>query len=871
MENGLTLIQYINEYHPQPSDELKSTYIPTDFQNFLHSIIIVKTSSNLTLNQTDRALSYLDLVDSILCNVHNYRTDDVLVNGYSIPLSQTHTGIKVVNPEISFVVNHLKGVHWNHLFNCVGVDAFSDIVLNTTCYLKQNELYVQLWGKGIAFAQQVERKTLPKQNMMYKNRRVTKVNNRLLSDSISILSSMFPNINTKNLPKSFRKLKKLLDRVILNHQACNYDQIFSNIVPFAEPIQESILKNATEMSSVIRFCLTIMGKVFPLETWGTSENKVQIFRYLARYLKSRSFEKIHLNEVTYATKITSIKWLGRTQNVTSRQDRESRLGIFSTFIHWVFIYYLQNIVRSFWYVTDSVNSDEVTLLYFPHYSWNQIQEKWLNNYISKYLVKVSLPSIIEKMDFTAKYNFGRLRLAPKLNDFRLICVPSKLAINSLKNSDEAKYKKNKYEYLHYRNNIIRPARQILSFKLNFLTDPKHNFYSRCQSSRDIAISILNYKKHLTCQNHSLPEIHMVKFDMKHCFDRLNQSKIVECVENLFAGDEDEKLYFIRQYWETSTTKKMLGKLRSLIVEQQKLANYDLIESDILSASHSKLFIDRSKTISMSKKRLIQIVKSQVFDSLCMGIYENSVYRRKHGVFQGFALLSILCDIVYDAMVLENFAFLEESGSRLFRLVDDFLILSTDTRACNRVLLILDGCSLQKYGAFVNAEKTGLVMGPSRTNLLKFVGLSINTSTLDISRIYPKSSFMTITKQKSFKSTYTYLTWCFTARMDNFLVSMDLVSLSVALSNITHVLVSTLNAFYLSCKYLTRKRHEFDQMYFQSFLLELLLQSLTKFRDINASEEHIDDVFHEFKECVAFFLSDKDMFAQTLHWITELNL
>lgn len=871
MENGLSLIEYISRYHHDKEDQLNNILFPIGFQDFLNFTTIVQTPSKLTLPQSNGTLSYLDLVDYIVSYLHLNKSDDVLLNGYSTPSSQSHLGTRVVNPEISFLVNQLKGVYWNQLYNSIGFDAYCSILLNTKCYTKQNGNYVQIWGKRITFTHQAERLCLLKRNMLYKYRRGTYVNHHLLSDSISILSSIFPHINTKNLPKSFRKLKKLLDKVIINHQTCDYDHIFSNLVPYSEPLQQSILKNATELPRVVRFCLTIVGKVFPLETWGTKENKVQILHCFAGYLKSRAFEKFYLNEAISSIKITNINWLGRTQTITSKQDNENRIFVFSTFIQWVFTYFLQKIVRSFWYVTDSVASDQISLLYFPHYTWNRIQEEWLGDYISKYLVKVNLPIQTNKVDIITKYNFGRLRLVPKLNDFRLICVPSKLAIDVPKTLDENQKRRFNYEYLYYKNHIIRPARQLLNFKLNEVKDFKRTFYSRCHSSRDIAIGIMNFKKELMVKNHELPIIFMVKFDMKHCFDRLNQNKILECAEKLFADDDEDKLYFIRQFWETSASKKAMGKLKSLIADQQTLTDYDLVKPESFNSLYPKVIIDRSKTLKISKKRLIDIVKSQVFDSICMGVQENSLYRRKHGVFQGFALLSTLCDLVYDTMVLENFEFLEQSNSRLFRLVDDFLVFSTDFQKCEQVILILGSCTLQKYGAFVNAEKTDLVMEASRKSFLKFVGLNINTSTLEINRTYPKSAFISATKQKSFKSTYSYLNWCYTTQMDNFLINLDLVSLSVALSNITFILSSILDAFYLSCKHLKRKGHEFNEIHFQTFLLELLLLSLTKFQDINESSEHYDQIVYEFKQCMADVLGDKDMFIKSIQWIAKLEL
>lgn len=218
----------------------------------------------------------------------------------------------------------------------------------------------------------------------------------------------------------------------------------------------------------------------------------------------------------------------------------------------------------------------------------------------------------------------------------------------------------------------------------------------------------------------IPKLFILKFDMKECYDRLSQPVLMKKLEELFENQDNKTLYYVRYYAQLDASHK-LKKVKTTIDTQYHNLN---ILSSSRHLSNCKSLVDKTKTIALQKGNILEVCRSQIYD--VVGSVKDArgnlhLYKRKRGVFQGFSLLSIFCDILYSAMVHDCFQFLWKSKQDFLfvRLVDDFLLVTPDSNIYDQVHNILSGKILESYGAFVNKDKTVVVNQNNHENKYRF--------------------------------------------------------------------------------------------------------------------------------------------------------
>lgn len=517
--------------------------------------------------------SYPDFIDALVSYLVLVKSLNVLVHGYAHTSAGNQWNSHIVNSSVSFQVNQLKDNNWNTIYNIVGRTEFMNLILKYKCYVKQkNGSLVQIFGNQILNdSPSTSRKSISK--MLYKSRRIRQVTSVLPQDSMTLLKIIFPGEVNNFVPKKYRKLRNILLRVIKNDKKTKYNYIYNNLVSRCSTSAQ-VLENVTPISEVIRFVITIIGKLFPLEVWGSTRNKSILFRNVVMILNSSLHQQYFVQESLKSVSITEIPWLGKTRRITSKQDHESRCIMLRFFVEWFYFHCVTDIIKLFWYVTEST-SEESTLFYFPHYNWNVISGPWVSKYIETFLEEVRMGEELHVKGLDCKFNYGRMRLIPKKRDFRFICVPSRTPFGLSRNQDAKTVEKQKYEYIRYVNGILRPVRQILSRRSN---EVRNRTIPRSRSFRDIATQISSFKFSLLDRFGQVPNLYFVKFDMKTCYDNLNQSRIVVSLESLFDGIDDDTEFFTRQYSENSTRN---SKLKAMITEIRHGGNahtYKLDES-----------------------------------------------------------------------------------------------------------------------------------------------------------------------------------------------------------------------------------------------------------------------------------------------------
>jgi telomerase reverse transcriptase len=241
-------------------------------------------------------------------------------------------------------------------------------------------------------------------------------------------------------------------------------------------------------------------------------------------------------------------------------------------------------------------------------------------------------------------------------------------------------------------------------------------------------------------------LYFAKVDVKAAFDTIPQDSVLQLMSSVPSEEE----YRIAKHvamkpsggsHEGDGKSKPIHKWTALAkpVDDVKLFNDEL---------ESKLAVERRDTV------FVENVVSQVRDTddllrlLAEHIKYNMVkigkkyYRQKEGIPQGSVLSSLLCNYFYADLEMRHLHFLDNDGSLLLRLIDDFLLITTEPSHAKKFLQIMhDG--LPEYGVRVNPDKTlvnfeATINGKKVPRLVgsrkfPYCGSFIDTKTLNLSK------------------------------------------------------------------------------------------------------------------------------------------
>lgn len=793
MENGETLGNYIQNAFPEKHPCLENPDLPISFQWFLKSIIILEsTEENLKISVNYLANQYPEFIDLVIKYLIDGKSSNVLANGYSQPSSNgwnSHT----LNSTRSFPVNEIKKPNWHRVYAIIGKENFTHLLLCTRGFLMLgSNTFLQLFGSPSLFKTNHKSSTfeISKLKSLYHQKAVQGISKVFFEDNFHDLLSLNAN----------PEFPKLLSAWKNNDKNCKYSFIFKSIVKQNIPHKE-VLKNATKIGFVVKFVLTICGKLFPMQTWGNEKNKKLFLKLILTYLRSPANLRICLQSSLIDFDHEQITW---SINV------ETTLLV----MLWILKNVVSRIVSSYWYTTNLTASGE-NVYYFEHNIWNKLTKSWFEEYLNKYLTIADCSESLDEV--INNYNYGYLRLIPKVNSFRLILVPAKVLYSMRK---EPVCNESKFGYI--------AAKESIDFIRLLLSKMCSDFGAFPYNStvNEVVNDINDYKlsvcSRIGCQK---PKYYILKFDMKESYDRLNSTLLLEIIDRLFANVEDDFIFSLRNFSTSPDYDLRLRKLHLEIHDQNYIANIHGMDFGTRC-----VLIDRAKTLKFTKEQVLAICREHILNTSAILSGFPNILKRKVGVFQGCPLLSTFCNILYTLMMNEQFANLVNSESRCFRVADDFLLITSDLRVYTNIRELTKGTKLHKYGAFVNKAKTFLSV-ESSAKVFSFLGLRIDVGTLDIYKDFKESSVPHVCSDEYLCS---YLVKACIKGIERSFIDLKFSSFKCVTDNITAAFKSTLQLFlnYLS----SRKANPMNLENLGIFLSKLIDGLQEKFCSVNAASE-----------------------------------
>jgi telomerase reverse transcriptase len=376
---------------------------------------------------------------------------------------------------------------------------------------------------------------------------------------------------------------------------------------------------------------------------------------------------------------------------------QKRKEIFMEFLYYIFDSLLIPLIRSNFHVTES-NVHQNRLFYFRHDVWRSVTEPAMST------LKLSMFEEIKtlrakKMLDARLIGFSQIRLLPKSNGVRPI-ANLRRRVTKLQNG--------KVTLGRSINAIMTPVFNALAFEktrqpalvgsaLFSVGDmyPKLKAYVQMQQNKD-------------CRKRRL---YFAKTDAISCFDTIPQSKLVRLMQCIASEDEyriarhaEIKVSDPHHYGGARSSKtKPVRRFVSTARAATDFPSFEEVIGEYLAKERKNtVFVDGVVQTSQKKRRLLELLQDHVERNIIK--IGKKFFRQKAGIPQGSILSSLLCNFFYAQLEEERFGFMDQGESILLRLIDDFLLITTNKEDAKKFLQIMhDG--VDDYGIEVNPAKS----------------------------------------------------------------------------------------------------------------------------------------------------------------------
>lgn len=493
---------------------------------------------------------------------------------------------------------------------------------------------------------------------------------------------------------------------------------------------------ACSHNSVALFCRAVLSTIIPLSFWGLGEegkcNRRIFEEKLRHFIALRRFESMSLHEVLHGFKLQHVPWLQSPATAGQKvcqAETKKRNELFAEFVYFVFDSLLIPLLRNNFYVTES-NLDRYEVFYFRQDVWRSIATPAITNLKHTMLEDFDL-SLVEKTLAARQLGCASIRLLPKANKLR--------PITNLKRREMSSGKARILQ--RSINSILKPAHTMLQLEK---ADHPSKLGASMFSVGDMYWRIKDFRQHLT---KPMPKLFFAKVDVQSAFDTIPQEEVLALIRTI----PSESKFRIHKHAEVSAGERPIGHVRKIpkpisrwhmvgkpISDKRTL--HERAEGGEANKKKNAIYVGSAVVATKDTRAMLDLISEHVGQNLVK--IGGKVYRQKQGIPQGSVLSSFLCSYFYADMEQKHLGFLRADDCLLIRLIDDFLLITTDESKAKRFVQTMHS-GFPEYGVQVSAKKTlvnfDMALGgnalskTSEDQLFPYCGTLINCETLDISK------------------------------------------------------------------------------------------------------------------------------------------
>ncbi|XP_035147706.3 telomerase reverse transcriptase isoform X2 [Callithrix jacchus] len=605
---------------------------------------------------------------------------------------------------------------------------------------------------------------------------------RRLLDTIFLGSRPGTPRRLPRLPQRYWQMRPLFLELLRNHARCPYGALLKTHCPLrtavtpaarvcaqeplgsvAAPEEEDtdprrlvqLLRQHSSPWQVYSFLRACLRRLVPPGLWGSRHNERRFLRNTKKFISLGKHAKLSLQELTWKMSVRDCAWLRRSPGVGSVPAAEHRLReeILAKFLHWLMGVYVVELLRSFFYVTETTFQKN-RLFFYRKSVWSKLQSIGIRQHLQRVqLRELSDTEVRRRQEARLALPTSRLRFIPKPDGLRpIVNMDYVVGARTFRREKRAEHPTSRVKVLFSLLNYERARRPSLLGASVLGLDDIHRAW------RDFVLRMR--------ARDPPPELYFVKVDVTGAYDTIPQDKLAEVIASIIRP---QATYCVRQY--AVLQKAAHGHVRkafkshvSTLTDLQPYMRQFVAHLQETSSLRDAVVIEQSSSLNEASGGLFDVF----LHFMCNHVVRigGKSYVQCQGIPQGSILSTLLCSLFYGDMENKLFAGIRQDGL-LLRLVDDFLLVTPHLSHAKAFLRTLVQ-GIPEYGCAVNLRKTvvnfpleeeGLgsavfVQLPAH-GLFPWCGLLLDTRTLEVQSdfsSYARTSIRaSLTFNRSFKA------------------------------------------------------------------------------------------------------------------------
>ncbi|XP_034854683.1 telomerase reverse transcriptase [Mirounga angustirostris] len=552
-------------------------------------------------------------------------------------------------------------------------------------------------------------------------------------------------------------LRAAAPREAPSDQACRGVGVCPSERPAAAPEEKAdprrlvqLLGRHSSPWQVYAFLRACLCWLVPAALWGSRHNQRRFLRNVKKFISLGKHAKLSLQELTWKMRVQDCTWLRGSPGArcVPAAEHRRREEILARFLCWLMGTYVVELLRSFFYVTETTFQKN-RLFFYRKSVWSQLQSIGIRQHFTRvHLRELSAADVRRHQEARAALLTSRLRFLPKPSGLRpIVNMDYVLGARTFRRDKKVQHLTSQVKTLFSVLNYERARRPSLLGASVLGMDDIHRawraFVLRMRA-RDPA-----------------PQLYFVKVDVTGAYDALPQDRLVEVIANVIRPQENT--YCVRQYAMVRRTaqghvRKSFKRHVSTFADLPPYMRQFVERLQETSSLRDAVVIEQSSSLNETSSGLFHLFLRLVHNHVIR--IGGKSYVQCQGIPQGSILSTLLCSLCYGDMESRLFPGIQQDGV-LLRLVDDFLLVTphlTQAQAFLRTLVR----GVPEYGCTANLQKTAVNfpvedIAPGSAaplqlpahSLFPWCGLLLDTRTLEVSCDY--SSYA----QTSIRSSLTF--------------------------------------------------------------------------------------------------------------------
>ncbi|KAJ2620600.1 Telomerase reverse transcriptase [Coemansia spiralis] len=490
----------------------------------------------------------------------------------------------------------------------------------------------------------------------------------------------------------------------------------------------SFLKMASSQHQIYMYLQLCIRSVIPRDLIGGKHNHRRLYKMLHALVHAGRYDDLSLHQAIQKLKLGEVKsWLDPQQPTAA--------SMYACLIHWVLSGFAIQLIRGFFYVTEGSSTGN-RLYFFRNDVWNSITRNAWKTLISDMFVHKARADVATDGKRWQRFGYSRMRLMPKERGFRAIANLKQSFILRKLNCSRNKGK----QQVVFKEQHIQSTNKTLSnamAAINYVRRSRPELFGSAIFGPDDAYERIKQFKDMTKDEweYGKSRLFIAKMDIRRAYDTIPQGKLLTLLKEKLPDEE----YTIFKYWTLSPS---YGHRKPLFLRHAmpscKSVPFGELAYSLSKNAKQLVFGDQSATDFIDTQAIYDLVSEHVTHNTVKAAW--SILQQRRGIPQGSVLSSHLCNFFYAQLECEYlYKLIDPKKTLLLRIVDDFIIISTD-RAQVAVLLEVLHKGIPEYGCEVNKAKTlanfdicvgGHPVDKTSSSRFPWCGILIDDSTLNV--------------------------------------------------------------------------------------------------------------------------------------------